>query len=330
MMTDTLVGVSASTTEPVEAGDTPEREPSAAELAAIEGLVRQARDHGVALTGPAGLLKALTKTVLETALDEEMAEHVGYDKHAPEGRNRGNSRNGTRSKTVLTDSCGEVEIEVPRDRDGSFDPQLVKKRQRRLSDVDEIVLSLYAKGLTTGEISAHFADVYGASVSKDTVSRITDRVIEEMQAWWARPLEKVYAAVFIDAIVVKIRDGQVRNKPVYAAIGVDLDGHKDILGMWAGDGDGESAKVLACGAHRAPQPRREGHLLRRLRRAEGPARQRDRGVPPRHGADLHHPPDPQHLPLRVAEVPGADLPRHATDLHRTDRRRGQAAVCGVR
>jgi putative transposase len=242
MMTDTLVGVSASTTEPVEAGDTPEREPSAAELAAIEGLVRQARDRGVALTGPAGLLKALTKTVLETALDEEMAEHVGYDKHAPEGRNRGNSRNGTRSKTVLTDSCGEVEIEVPRDRDGSFDPQLVKKRQRRLSDVDEIVLSLYAKGLTTGEISAHFADVYGASVSKDTVSRITDRVIEEMQAWWARPLEKVYAAVFIDAIVVKIRDGQVRNKPVYAAIGVDLDGHKDILGMWAGDGDGESAK----------------------------------------------------------------------------------------
>jgi putative transposase len=190
MMADTLVGVSPSTSEPVEAGDTPGREPSAAELAAIEGLVRQARDQGVALTGPAGLLKALTKTVVEAALDEEMAEHLGYDKHAPEGRNRANSRNGKRPKTVLTDSCGEVEIEVPRDRDGSFDPQLVKKRQRRLSDVDEVVLSLYAKGLTTGEISAHFADVYGASVSKDTVSRITDRVIEEMQAWWARPLEK--------------------------------------------------------------------------------------------------------------------------------------------
>ena len=196
----------------------------------------------MALTGPSGLLKALNKTVIEAALDEEMAEHLGYDKHAPEGRNRGNSRNGKRSKTLLTDSCGEIEVEVPRDRDGSFEPQLVKKRQRRLSDVDEVVLSLYAKGLTTGEISAHFADVYGASVSKDTVSRITDRVIEEMQTWWARPLEKVYAAVFIDAIVVKVRDGQVRNKPVYAAIGVDLDGHKDILGMWAGDGDGESAK----------------------------------------------------------------------------------------
>ena len=124
----------------------------------------------------------------------------------------------------------------------TFEPQLVKKRQRRLGEVDEVVLSLYARGLTTGEISAHFADVYGASASKDTVSRITDRVIEEMQTWWARPLEKVYAAIFIDAIVVKIRDSQVRNRPVYAAIGVDLDGHKDVLGMWAGDGDGESAK----------------------------------------------------------------------------------------
>ncbi len=129
-----------------------------------------------------------------------------------------------------------------RDRNGTFEPVIVGKRKRRVTDVDRVVLSLYAKGLTTGEIAAHFADVYGVSVSKDTISRITDRVIEEMQAWWSRPLEKVYAAVFIDAIMVKIRDGQVRNRPVYAAIGVDLDGHKDILGMWAGEGDGESAK----------------------------------------------------------------------------------------
>ena len=180
--------------------------------------------------------------MIETALDEEMSEHLGYDKHEPAGRNRGSSRNGKRSKTVLTDACGDVDIEVPRDRDSTFDPVLVKKRQRRLSDVDEVVLSLYAKGLTTGEISAHFAEVYGASVSKDTVSKITDRVIEEMQTWVARPLEPIYAAIFIDAIMVKVRDGQVGNRPVYAAIGVDLDGHKDILGMWAGDGDGESAK----------------------------------------------------------------------------------------
>jgi putative transposase len=238
-MTETLVGVSPP--EPQEPQE-PSAGPSSEEIEAARELVRAARAKGVALTGPDGLLKALTKTVVETALEEEMSDHLGYDKHEPVGRNRGNSRNGKRSKSVLTDAAGEVEIEVPRDRDGTFEPVVVKKRQRRLSDVDQVVLSLYAKGLTTGEISAHFAEVYGASVSKDTVSRITDRVIEEMQAWWARPLEAVYAAVFIDAIMVKIRDGQVRNRPVYAAIGVDLDGHKDILGMWAGDGDGESAK----------------------------------------------------------------------------------------
>src|SRR4029453_5820140 len=215
--------------------------PSAEELAAARELVRQARAEGVALTGPGGVLRALTKTVIETALEEEMAEHLGYDKHDPVGRNRGNSRNGKRAKTVLTDS-GEVAVDVPRDRHGSFDPVIVAKRQRRLSNIDQIVLSLYAKGLTTGDIAAHFAEIYDAQVSKDTISRITDRVVEEMAAWTRRPLERVYAAVFLDAINVKIRDGQVGNRPVYAAIGVDLDGHKDILGMWAGDGGGESAK----------------------------------------------------------------------------------------
>ena len=153
----------------------------------------------------------------------------------------GTSATGARPKTVLTEGTGQVGIEVPRDRDGTFEPQIVKKRQRRLNGVDEIVLSLYAKGLTTGEISAHFAEIYGASVSKETVSRITDRVIEEMQAWAARPLDEVYAAVFIDAIVVKVRDGQVANRPVYAAIGVTLAGDKDVLGLWAGTG-GEGAK----------------------------------------------------------------------------------------
>ena len=134
----------------------------------------------MALTGPGGLLKALTKTVIEAALDHQISEHLGYDKHAPAGRNRGNSRNGRRTKAVLTDNCGQVDIDVPRDREGTYEPVIVRKRQRRLNDVDAVVLSLYAKGLTTGEISAHFAEVYGASVSKETVSRITDRVIEEM------------------------------------------------------------------------------------------------------------------------------------------------------
>ena len=160
--------------------------PSVEELAIARELVRSARARGVALTGPGGMLKALTKTVLETALDEEMADHLGYEKHDPAGRGSGNSRNGTRSKTVLTDNVGPVEIEVPRDRDGSFEPVIVAKRQRAVSgDVDTIVLSLVAKGLTTGEVSAHFEEIYGASLSKDTISRITDRVLAEMAEWMA-------------------------------------------------------------------------------------------------------------------------------------------------
>jgi len=205
-----------------------------------EQLLAQAKEQGVELVGPNGLLNQLTKNVLETALDAEMAEHLGYDKHDPAGRGSGNSRNGSRSKTVFTE-IGPVEIEVPRDTNSDFDPVIVKKRQRRLTGVDEIVLSLTAKGLTTGEIAAHFDDVYGATVSKDTISRITDKVIEEMTEWCNRPLESVYPVVFIDAIFVKVRDGQVTNRPVYVAIGVTCAGERDILGLWAGDG-GEGAK----------------------------------------------------------------------------------------
>ena len=228
-MTETLVTVTKKKPE------------ASAEQVAAEELVRLAREQGLSLTGPDGLLKQLTKVVIETALDQELTEHLGHQKNTPAGNEAGNVRNGSRPKTVLTEGTGQVGIEVPRDRDGTFEPQIVRKRQRRLNGVDEIILSLYAKGLTTGEISAHFAEIYGASVSKETVSRITDRVIEEMQAWQARPLDEVYAAVFIDAIVVKVRDGQVANRPVYAAIGVTLAGDKDVLGLWAGAG-GEGAK----------------------------------------------------------------------------------------
>jgi putative transposase len=203
-------------------------------------LVERARSEGAALVGPGGLLTGLTKTVLETALEAELDEHLGYPKHAVEGRKTGNSRNGTRSKTVLTD-VGEVEIQVPRDREGSFDPKIVKKRQRRLEGVDELVISLAAKGLTTGEISAHLADVYGAEVSKDTISRITDAVVDELVAWQSRPLDAVYPVVFIDAIHVKLREGKVVNRPVYTVVGVTVDGERDILGLWVGDGS-EGAK----------------------------------------------------------------------------------------
>lgn len=231
----------AATLEAVPSTKTVEKLTETSELDAARELVRMAREQGLALTGPDGLLKQLTKTVIETALDEEMTEHLGYERHAAAAKDTANSRNGTRSKTVLTETTGPVQIDVPRDREGTFEPKIVAKRQRRLTGVDEMVLSLYAKGLTTGEISAHFAEIYGASVSKETVSRITDRVLEEMAAWQNRPLDEVYAAIFIDAIVVKVRDGQVANRPVYAAIGVTLAGEKDILGLWAGTG-GEGAK----------------------------------------------------------------------------------------
>ena len=205
-----------------------------------EQLVEQARTDGVSLVGPGGLLTGLTKTVLETALDVEMSEHLGYDKHAVEGRNHGNSRNGTRTKTVLTEA-GPVQIEVPRDREGTFEPATVKKHARRMPGVDELVIALSAKGLTTGEISALFAEVYGAEVSKDTISKITDKVLAELTEWQNRPLDAVYPVIFIDAMVVKIRDGMVANRPIYCAIGVTVEGLRDVLGLWVGTG-GEGAK----------------------------------------------------------------------------------------
>ncbi len=212
------------------------------EQAAAAAMVAEAKARGLELTGPNGLLKLFTKNVLEAALNEEMSEHLGHEKNQAElGRESTNVRNGSRGKTVISDAAGEVRIDVPRDREGAFEPQIVKKRQRRLTEVDEMVLSLYAKGMTTGEISAHFAEIYGASVSKETISRITDRVVAEMTEWSDPALDSVYVAVFIDAIVVKVREGQVANRPVYAAIGVTVDGRKDVLGLWAGSG-GEGAK----------------------------------------------------------------------------------------
>jgi putative transposase len=214
--------------------------PEGVDAELVGRLVEQARSSGLQLTGEGGLLQQLTKRVIEAALDGEITDHLGYDKHDPAGRNGGNSRNGGRAKTVLTD-VGPVEITVPRDREGSFDPQIVRKRQRRLTGVEDMVLSLSAKGLTTGEISAHLAEVYGAEVSRQTISTITDKVMDGMAQWQNRPLDRVYPVVFLDAINVKIRDGKVANRPIYVALAVTAEGTRDILGLWAGDG-GEGAK----------------------------------------------------------------------------------------
>src|SRR5829696_149835 len=177
----------------------------------IDRLVGRARAEGLVLTGEGGLLAQLTKRLVESALEGELTDHLGYGKHDADGRDGRNSRNGRRSKTVLTE-VGPVEIEVPRDRDGSFDPQTVRKGQRRLGGVDSMVISLTAKGLTTGEVEAHLAEVYSTTISRETISKITDRVLGELGEWQTRPLDRVYPVVFIDAIVVKIRDGQVANR----------------------------------------------------------------------------------------------------------------------
>ena len=205
-------------------------------------LVDRARSQGLRLTGEDGLLAQLTKRIIESAAEGEMDDHLGYAKHDPAGRDGGNSRNGARTKSVLTD-IGPVEVAIPRDRDGTFEPHIVRKRQRRLSGIDSLVISLSAKGLTHGEICAHLAEVYGAQVSKQTISTITDRVIEGMSEWQNRPLDPVYPVVFIDAINVKIRDGNVANRPIYIALAVTVDGTRDVLGLWAGEhGDGEGSK----------------------------------------------------------------------------------------
>ncbi len=207
----------------------------------IDQLVDRAQAEGLQLTGEGGLLQQqLTKRLLESALEGEMTDHLGYDRHDAAGRNSGNSRNSTRSKTLLTD-VGPVEISVPRDRDGSFEQRIVRKRQKRLTGVDEMVISLAAKGLTTGEVQAHLVEVYGAEGSRQTISTITDKVLDGMAEWQNRPLDPVYPVAFIDAIHVKIRDGAVVNRPIYVALVVTAEGTREILGLWAGDG-GEGAK----------------------------------------------------------------------------------------
>ena len=222
---------------------------SAADEQLLRELTERARTGGLKLTGEGGLLGKLTKMVVEGALEGELDDHLGYEKHDPAGRDGSNSRNGHRAKTLLTEA-GPVEISVPRDRDSSFEPKIVAKRQRRLTGIDEMVISLSAKGLTHGEICAHLAEVYGAEVSKQTISTITDRVMDGMAEWQNRPLDAVYAVLFIDAINVKIREGQVANRPIYLALGVTVDGERDVLGLWAGEhGDGEG-RSTGCGSCR--------------------------------------------------------------------------------
>ncbi|MFN8037606.1 MAG: IS256 family transposase [Acidimicrobiales bacterium] len=198
------------------------------------------------LTGEGGFLPGLIKAVLERGLQAELTEHLGYEKGDPAGRGSPNSRNGSTPKTVLTE-IGDVGLDTPRDRAGSFEPRLVPKGARRLGGLDEMIISLYAGGMTVRDIQAHLARTIGTEVSHETISKITDAVLEEVKAWQTRPLEELYPIIYLDALVVKVRDGhQVRNKAAHIAVGVDLDGIKHVLGIWVQATEGAKFWAGVC------------------------------------------------------------------------------------
>ena len=190
------------------------------------------------ILGEGGLLKQLTKAVVERCLEAELDTHLGYKKHAPEGKGTGNSRNG-RSRKTLKGEHGQVEIEIPRDRNGSYEPQFIEKGQTRLAGFNDKILMLYARGMTTRDIQAQLLEMYGVEVSPTLISNVTEAVLEEVRQWQARPLDSVYPIVYFDCLMVKVRDNQrVINKALYLALGVNASGHKELLGMWIAQTEG--------------------------------------------------------------------------------------------
>src|SRR3972149_5854237 len=190
------------------------------------------------IVGKGGLLQQLTKRLYKLLLEGEMTHHWGYPPKAPEGKNTGNSRNGKTTKPVKTDRA-DIPLVIPRDRNGEFDPQIVKKHQRRLPGFDDQVLALYARGLTTRDIQGHLEELYGSEVSPTLISAVTDTVLEDVTAWQSRPLDSVYLIVYLDALHLKMRQsGQVKNQAVYLALGINREGYKELLGLWVGEHEG--------------------------------------------------------------------------------------------
>jgi putative transposase len=216
---------------------------------AMDTVLAKIKGDGVRLTGPGGFLSELVKAVLERGLQAELTEHLGYGRHEAAGKGSGNSRNGATPKTVQTE-VGPIDVRVPRDRAGTFTPVMLPKNARRLGGLSDVIISLYAGGMTVRDISHHLHRVYGTEVGPDTISTITDEVLDEVKAWQHRPLDEVYPIVYIDALVVKVRDGgTVRNKACYLVVGVGVDGVKHVLGIWVQQSEG--AKFLDAGVHRA-------------------------------------------------------------------------------
>jgi putative transposase len=211
------------------------------EAGLLDRLMERVDDDGLRLTGEGGFLPEMIKAVLERGLQAELTDHLGYDKGDPAGRGSPNSRNGSTPKTLTTE-VGEVPLAVPRDRRSTFEPRLVPKGQRRAGGLDDMIISLYAGGMTVRDIQHHLARTLGTELSHETISNVTDAVLEEVKAWQTRPLEEIYPIIYLDALVVKVRDGhQVRNKAAHIAVGVDLDGVKHVLGIWVQTTEGRSS-----------------------------------------------------------------------------------------
>jgi len=231
-----------------------QREPSSAretinrmlDAGLLDDVMDRVDTGGLALTGEGGFLPEMIKAVLERGLAAELTEHVGYERGDPAGRGSPNSRNGTTPKTLATE-VGDVALAVPRDRAGSFEPRLVPKGARRAGGLDDMIISLYAGGMTVRDISHHLARTLGTELSHDTISKITDSVLEEVKTWQSQPLEEIYPIIYLDALVVKIRDGhQVRNRAAHIAVGVDLDGVKHVLGIWVQAAEGAKFWAGVC------------------------------------------------------------------------------------
>ncbi len=253
------------------------------------------------ILGEGGLLKELTKAVIERCLETELDSHLGYPKHGRKGSALGNTRNGSSPKTLKGEQ-GHVDIEVPRDRQSTFEPQLVKKGQTRLEGFDDKILALYARGMTTRDIQAQLQELYGVEVSPTLISNVTEAVMDEVRQWQSRPLESIYPIVYVDCLVVKVRENQrVLNKALYLVLAVDLNGQKDLLGMWLAQTEG--AKFwLALGADRVAEPRSERHLHCLCGWTERLTRSHRDGLSADAGAIVHGASDAQLAALRLPQA----------------------------
>src|SRR5580692_12337221 len=237
------------------------------------------------IIGENGLLKELTKAILERALAAEMTDHLGYEKHDPAGHHRGNTRNGKSPKTLKGD-FGELELETPRDRQATFEPKIVAKGQTRWKGFDDKIISMYARGMTTREIQGHLEEIYGIEVSPTLISNVTDAVMEEVKLWQGRPLEELYPIVYLDALMVKVRDeGHIQNKAIYVVLGVNLEGQKEVLGLWTAQTEG--AKFWLQGADGVAEPWGEVYFDCLRGWAEGISGSHRSGVSANRGAALH-------------------------------------------